>query len=137
MIRTYSELIRIPTFEQRFEYLKLRGQIGNETFGPERYLNQQLYSSKVWRSVRQKVIIRDNAFDLGVEDYEIFDKVIIHHMNPITIDDVINRDPKIFNPEFLICVSDTTHRAIHYGDRRLLPKVTLSRQPNDTTPWKL
>lgn len=136
MIRTYSELIRLPTFEERFEYLKLRGQIGYETFGAERYLNQELYRSKLWRSVRNKVIIRDGSFDLGIEDYEIFDKVIIHHMNPITIEDVINRDPKIFNPEFLICVSDRTHRAIHYGDRKLLPKVTMERSRNDTCPWK-
>lgn len=136
MIRTYSELVRLPTFEERFEYLKLRGQVGYETFGPERYLNQELYRSKLWRSIRNKVIIRDESFDLGIEDYEIFDKVIIHHMNPITVEDVINRDPKIFNPEFLICVSDRTHRAIHYGDRKLLPKVAMERSKNDTCPWK-
>lgn len=136
MFRRYSELIKLPTFEERFEYLKLRGKIGEETFGPERYLNQQLYSSNIWRSTKQKVIIRDNAFDLGIKDYEIFGKIVVHHINPITIDDVINRNPIIFNLENLICVSDATHRAIHYGDRKLLPRVVLSRQPNDTTPWK-
>lgn len=136
MIRTYSELITFPTFEQRFEYLKLRGKVGESTFGPERYLNQVLYSSNAWQAVRRKVIIRDNSFDLGIEDYEIFDKPVIHHMNPITVEDIVNRNPKIFDPEFLICVSDRTHRAIHYGDKKLLPKVVMQRMPDDTTLWK-
>lgn len=136
MIRTYSELIRIPTFDERFEYLKLGGVIGHKTFGTERYLNQVIYRSPQWKQARNTVIIRDNSFDLGVEDYEIFDKVIVHHMNPITVEEAFNWDPKIFDPEFLITVSDRTHRAITYGDKKLLPRVVMSRSQNDTCPWK-
>lgn len=136
MIRTYSELITIPTFEERFEYLKLSGSIGDSTFGFERYLNQILYRSKEWKHVRDYVIFRDNGCDLGIEDRLIGGRIIVHHMNPISIKDVENRDKKIFNPEYLICVSHITHNALHYGDENLLIKDYVERSPNDTSPWK-
>lgn len=137
MIKTYSELIKLPTFEERFEYLKLKGKVGFETFGYDRYLNQNFYKSSLWRSVRNRVINRDMGRDLGVEGYEIYGKIIIHHMNPITVDDIEESSIYLMNPEYLICVSNDTHQAIHYGDRNLLAERNIvERFPNDTCPWK-
>lgn len=135
-IRTYSELKRLKSFEERFDYLKLDGSVGQTTFGFDRYLNQMLYQSKRWRQVRDKVIMRDNGCDLGIEGYEIHDQIIIHHLNPISIDDILEENDDIFNMEFLISTSKRTHNAIHYGDESLLPKGPIERQPNDTCPWK-
>ena len=136
-IRTYSELIKLPTFEERFEYLKLKGNVGVETFGYDRYLNQNFYKSSLWRSIRNKVILRDMGCDLGVKGYEIYGKIIIHHMNPITADDIEESSTYLMNPEYLICVSNDTHQAIHYGDRNLLQERTfVERKPNDTCPWR-
>ena len=138
IIRTYSELIKIPTFEERFEYLKLKGFVGNETFGYDRYLNQNFYKSSQWRSTRNKVIARDMGCDLGCEGHEIYGKVIIHHMNPITVSDIVDVTEYLMNPEYLICVSYDTHQAIHYGDRNLLQERTfVERKPYDTCPWKM
>ena len=135
--RCYSELITLPTFKERFEYLKLGGRVGKDTFGFDRYLNQQLYQrNSKWKSARDKVIIRDNGCDLGVEGHEIFGKIIVHHMNPITMDDIINERDWIFDPEFLICTIHNTHNAIHYGDESLLIDAPIERRPNDTCPWK-
>lgn len=133
---TYSELKRFQTFEERFEYAKLGGTVGESTFGFDRYLNQALYTSSEWRSLRNKVIIRDNGCDLGVDGHDIGKYIIVHHMNPITIEDLDERNEDIFNPEFLICVSRNTHNAIHFGDESLLPKGPVERRPNDTCPWK-
>ena len=136
-IRTYSELITLPTYLERFNYLKLSGQVGVDTFGFDRHLNQKLYQrSQRWRDVRDRVIIRDNGCDLGVEGYEIYGKIIVHHMNPITIDDILNDRDWIYDPEFLICTVHNTHNAIHYGDEDLLVKAPIERTPNDTCPWK-
>lgn len=136
-IRTYSELITLPTFEDRYEYLKLNGKIGEETFGFDRYINQQLYQrSQKWKSVRDKVIIRDNGYDLSMEGYEIWGKIIIHHMNPITIEDIERESDFVFNPEYLISTSLNTHNAIHYGDENLLIKAPIERTKYDTCPWR-
>lgn len=135
-IRRYSELILLPSFEERFEYLKLGGEVGAETFGFDRYQNQAFYNSQEWKSVRDKVIIRDNGCDLGVVGREIGGRVIIHHMNPITVEDIQFTTDILLNPEFLICVSHETHNAIHYSDAELLPKDFIPRSPNDTCPWK-
>ena len=136
-IRTYSELIRLPTFEDRYEYLNLNGKIGEETFGFDRYINQQLYQrSQKWKSVRDKVIIRDNGCDLSMEGYEIWGKIIIHHMNPITIEDIERESDFVFNPEYLISTSLNTHNAIHYGDENLLIKAPIERTKYDTCPWR-
>ena len=136
-IRTYSELITLPTFEDRYEYLKLNGKIGEETFGFDRYINQQLYQrSQKWKSVRDKVIIRDNGCDLSMEGYEIWGKIIIHHMNPITIEDIERESDFVFNPEYLISTSLNTHNAIHYGDENLLIKAPIERTKYDTCPWR-
>ena len=136
-IRTYSELITLPTFEDRYEYLKLNGKIGEETFGFDRYINQQLYQrSQKWKSVRDKVIIRDNGCDLSMEGYEIWGKIIIHHMNPITIEDIEKESDFVFNPEYLISTSLNTHNAIHYGDENLLIKAPIERTKYDTCPWR-
>lgn len=136
-IRTYTELIKIPTFEERFEYLKLNGAVGNQTFGYDRYLNQNFYKSSMWRQLRHKIILRDMGCDLGVEGYEIYGKVIIHHMNPITANDIEESSIYLMNPEYLICVSNETHQAIHYGDKSLLREMeVVERRPNDTSPWK-
>lgn len=134
--RTYTELSRLKTFKERYEYLKLSGRVGQSTFGYDRYLNQILYKSPKWRKARDAVIIRDNGCDLGVEGYEIYDKIIVHHMNPITVEDIENENKDIFNPEFLISSSDITHKAIHYGDEDLLPKLPIERRPGDTIPWR-
>lgn len=135
-IKTYSELITLPTFEERFEYLQLKGIVGQETFGFDRYLNQILYSSKEWKSLRNKIIVRDNGCDLALDGFEIHGRILIHHINPITIDDVIKRREMIFDPENLICVTHNTHNAIHYGDKSLLITGPIKRRANDTCPWK-
>lgn len=135
LIRSYSKLIRLKTFEERFHYLKLAGVVGESTFGFDRYLNQAFYRSKKWRSSRDKVIIRDNGCDLGVDDRIIFDHIVIHHMNPITIDDIESANESIFDPEFLICTTSITHRAIHFGDENQLTKLPRERRPGDTKLW--
>ena len=135
-MRTYSELSKLKTFKERFEYLKLDGLIGEETFGWDRYLNQVFYKSPEWRSTRDKIIVRDNGRDLGVEGYDIFGKIIIHHMNPMSLGDIANRNPDIFNPEYLICVSHGTQNAIHYGDENQLNLGPIERTANDTCPWR-
>lgn len=135
-IRTYSELIQIPTFEGRFEYLKLGGKVGEETFGFDRYLNQMLYKLPEWKSVRNKVIVRDKGCDLAMPDREICGIVLIHHMNPITVDDILNRMEYVLNMEYLICTILNTHNAIHYGDSELLYKGPIIRTKNDTCPWR-
>ena len=135
-IKTYSELITIPTFEERFEYLKLDGQVGVETFGFNRYLNQALYKSDEWLSIRDYVITRDNGCDLGMEGYEIYGRILIHHINPITKDDIIQRSRILLDPENLITTVKRTHDAIHYGDSNLLMKAPIERRKNDTCPWR-
>lgn len=135
-IRTYSELIKLKTFEERFEYLKIGGRVGEETFGFDRYLNQMLYTMPEWKKVRREVIIRDGGYDLGVKDYDIVGKVFVHHMNPITVDDIIYRLDYVLNPEYLISSSMSTHNAIHYGDENLLPQPPIERSKNDTCPWR-
>lgn len=137
MIRTYSELIKLPSFEERYEYLRLQGVVGEDTFGFDRYLNQSLYSSEEWKRCRRLIIIRDGGLDLGCDGYEIRGRILIHHLNPITLNDIINRNPIIFDPENLICTSHNTHNAIHYGDKNLLLMATpIIRTKNDTCPWK-
>ena len=138
IIKTYSELITIPTFEGRFEYLRLNGQVGEVTFGSKRYLNQILYKTDKWLSTRDKIIIRDNGCDLGIQDREIKRplKVLVHHINPITIEDVLNGDPKVFDPENLITIMHMTHEAVHYGNEDLLIKDPVERFKNDTCPWR-
>lgn len=121
----------------RYEYLRLGGVVGDATFGFDRYLNQLLYASDKWRRLRNEIIIRDNGCDLGVEGYDLHDKIIVHHMNPLTLEEVKAVSDDIFNPEYLICVSHQTHNAIHFGDKNLLPKTFVERRPNDTCPWKL
>lgn len=135
-IRTYSELITIPTFEERFEYLRLDGRVGEETFGFDRYLNQVFYKSKEWLRVRDYVITRDNGCDLGMEGHEIYGKVLVHHMNPISKEDILKRSDWLLNPEYLISTIKNTHDAIHYGDSSLLITAPVERRPNDTCPWK-
>lgn len=137
IIRTYSELITLPTFEERFEYLKLGGKVGRETFGFDRYLNQILYKLPEWRSTRDIVIVRDNGCDLGIPGREIYGKILVHHMNPITVEDILNRNPDIFDPEYLISTIKNTHDAIHYSDESLLIKDPIERSKNDTCPWRL
>lgn len=135
-IKTYSELIEFPTFEERFRYLRLKGRVGKDTFGFDRYLNQRFYRSAEWRRIRDLVIVRDNGCDLGMIDRMIPGKILIHHMNPITERDILNMTDALMNPEFLICVSHQTHNAIHYGDEDLLIPTIIERTPNDTCPWK-
>ena len=136
MIRTYSELIKLKTFKDRFEYLKLDGIVGEETFGFDRYMNQIFYKSREWTSVRRSVIIRDNGCDLGVEGYEIHGKILIHHMNPINLSDIVYKTDELLNPDYLITTVLSTHNAIHYGDASLLPVLPIERRANDTCPWK-
>ena len=136
-IRTYSELIQLPTFEERFRYLRLKGSVGKETFGFDRYLNQNFYRSSAWKRVRDQVIVRDNGCDLGIDDRIIYGKILIHHMNPINDEDILNMTDILLNPEYLICVTLDTHNAIHYGDDDLLIKEPVARFKNDTCPWKL
>jgi len=135
-IRSYRELRRILTFEERFKYLSLKGSVGESTFGFDRYLNQNLYRSREWKRTRYIVIERDQACDLGIAGYEIEIQILIHHMNPISIEDIESGNPDIFDPEFLICTTYNTHRAIHFGDESLLPKPPIVRRPNDTTLWR-
>ena len=135
-MRTYTELCKRSTFMDRFEYLKLNGMIGEDTFGFDRYLNQIFYRSSEWRKVRNFVIVRDNGNDLGLPGFAIGGKILIHHMNPINVHDVLQRNEDILNPEYLICVSQLTHQAIHYGNIDLLPAEPVERTPNDTCPWK-
>jgi hypothetical protein len=135
-IRTYSELRRIPTFLERYNYLRLKGGVGESTFGFDRYLNQMLYRSRRWLRIRDEVIIRDEACDLGVYGYSITGQIIIHHINPITPEDIEYATDNVFNKEFLICTTSHTHLAIHYGDESLLPKPPIVRRPGDTTPWR-
>ena len=136
IVRTYSELIKIPTFEERFKYLQLSGFVGKETFGFDRYLNQNFYRSAEWKRIRDQVIVRDNGCDLGIEDRTIAGKILIHHMNPINNKDILNMTDILLNPEYLICVSHITHNAIHYGNEDLLIKDPVVRFKNDTCPWK-
>lgn len=135
-IKSYSELITIPTFEERFEYLKLDGQVGIETFGFNRYLNQAFYKSDEWLSIRDYVITRDNGCDLGVTGYEIYGRILIHHINPITKEDIIHRSKFLLDPDNLITTIKRTHDAIHYGDSNLLIKAPIERRKNDTCPWR-
>lgn len=136
-MRNYRELSRLKTFDKRFEYLKLGGIVGEATFGFERYLNQMLYNSSEWRRLRNRIIVRDNGCDLGLEGYEIHGTIIVHHMNPINADDLKSFSEDVFNPENLICVSLDTHNAIHYGDKSLIPQMPVERRPGDTCPWKV
>lgn len=136
MILSYSELITLPTFQERYQYLRQSGIVAEETFGSHRYLNQAYYKSPEWRRARNHVIIRDNGCDLGMEGFEIHDRVYVHHINPITEDDILDRSPVLFDPENLICVSFNTHQAIHYGDESMLPINYFSqREPGDTKLW--
>ena len=135
-IKSYTELSKLKTFNDRFNYLKLDGVVGEETFGYDRILNQVLYKSAKWRKVRDKVLIRDNGNDLGIEGHQINGRAIIHHMNPITVDDVLKEREWIFDPEYLITVSDLTHKAIHYSNENILPKEPVERVQNDTCLWK-
>lgn len=134
--RTYSELMKLEAFIERYRYLRIGGAIGEETFGFDRYLNQVLYKSDEWKRFRNRIILRDNGCDLACEGYEIVGKILIHHINPITVEDVIRRDPKIFDEENVIATSLNTHNAIHYGDEGLLATEPIVRRPNDTCPWR-
>lgn len=135
MTRCYSELRHFKTFEERYRYLVLRNQVGQSTFGFDRYINQQFYRSSEWRRLRRDIIVRDDACDLGINGFEINDRIIIHHMNPMLLDDIVNGGDTVLDPEFLICVSHKTHNAIHYGDESQLPRKLVSRRPNDTLLW--
>lgn len=135
-IKTYSELIKFKTFEERFDYLKIDGCVGEETFGSDRYINQMLYKMPEWRATRRKVVVRDKGYDLGVEGYDIVGKVMVHHINPITVDDIINRLDYVLDPEYLISSSFMTHQAMHYGSDDLLPEAPIERTKNDTCPWR-
>lgn len=136
IIKTYSELIKLKTFEERYEYLRLGGIVGKETFGFDRYLNQTFYKTDEWLSIRDHVIVRDNGCDLGIEGREIHSRILVHHMNPITKEDILSRSEYLLNPEYLICTIKSTHDAIHYGDESLLIKMPVERRKNDTCPWK-
>ena len=136
MIRTYSNLIQIPSFEERYRYLKLSGKVGATTFGMERYLNQFFYNTDEWKQIRRHVILRDYGCDLAVRDREIMGLIFVHHMNPITKEDIVRRSNFLLDPEYLVCVSKNTHDAIHYGDESLLLLPFIERRPNDTCPWK-
>lgn len=136
-IKTYSELITLPTFEERYKYLRLDGEVGKETFGFDRWLNQVFYNSKEWKTFRRDMIVRDMGCDLGIRDREIVGSIMIHHINPISLDDIINRRIEILmNPDNSICTSLATHNAIHYGDENLLVKEPIERRKNDTCPWR-
>lgn len=135
-IRTYSELILLQTFEERFKYLQLNGRVGDDTFGFDRYINQNFYRSAEWKRIRDQIIIRDNGCDLAFEGYEIYGRILIHHMNPITISDIKFSTEYLMNPEYLICVTHNTHNAIHYGDEKQIITGPIVRTKNDTCPWK-
>ena len=134
--RSYSELIHLKTFEERFNYLKLDGSVGFSTFGYDRYLNQQFYTSSEWKRIRDVVIIRDHGCDLGIEGYEIYGSFVIHHMNPITVENFEKYYEEMLKPEFLIATTDATHKAIHYSNSNILPSSPIIRKRNDTCPWK-
>lgn len=135
-MKTYSELILLPTYKERYEYLKLDGVVGVDTFGFDRYLNQVFYRSREWKRIRDEVIVRDNGCDLGVPGYEIYGRVLIHHMNPISPEDILKRSDILMNPEYLISVTHQTHNAIHYGDENQIITGPIIRTPGDTCPWK-
>ena len=135
-IRTYSELIQLPTFEERFRYLQMNGQVGEDTFGFDRYINQRFYRSKEWLQVRDYVIVRDKGCDLGVEGYEIYGRILIHHLNPISLRDITELSDFLLNPEYLISTTHLTHNAIHYGDESILMTAPIERSKNDTCPWR-
>lgn len=137
MIRTYKDLSMLKTFKERYEYLKLSdGMVGADTFGYDRYLNQLFYQTKEWKHLRDQLIIRDNGCDLGVDGYDIYGRIIVHHMNPITKTDILDRTDYLMNPDYLICTTQRTHNAIHYGDENLLLTMPIERTKNDTCPWK-
>jgi hypothetical protein len=136
MNKSYEELVKLKTFKERYRYLKLSGRVGEETFGCDRYLNQVFYRSKEWKDFRNKIIIRDNGCDLGIEGMEIHYKLLIHHINPITKRDILERSPMLMDENNVICVSHNTHEAIHYGDESLLIEEYVPRRPNDTCPWR-
>lgn len=135
IIRSYSEMARHNTFEERFDYLRLYGDVGRSTFGFDRHINQRFYKSREWKRARDFVITRDNGCDLGVPGYEIHENILIHHLNPMTVNDVVHGEDWIFNPEYLITTTQRTHNAIHYGDASLLAKVVVPRAPGDTKLW--
>ena len=135
-LRDYTTLSRLKTFKERFDYLKLNGKVGKETFGFDRMFNQRFYTSAEWKNIRNHVIVRDNGCDLGFEDFPIFGKIYIHHMNPFTLEDLERNASVLLDPEYLICVSFDTHNAIHYGTESLLKKEPAVRKKNDTCPWK-
>jgi hypothetical protein len=135
MTRSYTELSRIVGFDERFDYLKLNGEIGRSTFGFDRYINQKFYTSYEWKRARQQVIFRDDGCDLGVPGYEIYGEILIHHINPMVVDDIIHGEEWIFDPEYLITTTQNTHNAIHFGNDKLLPKVVIARSPHDTKLW--
>lgn len=135
-IKTYSELILLPTFEERFKYLQLNGRVGDDTFGFDRYINQKFYRSAEWKRIRDYIIIRDNGCDLAVDGYEIHGRILIHHMNPITISDIKFSTEYLMNPDYLICATHNTHNAIHYGDEKQIITGPIVRTKNDTCPWK-
>lgn len=137
MSRCYSELSKLKTFEERLEYLKLDGTVGDETFGYDRYLNQQFYRSVEWRRIRNQVIVRDLGCDLGIEGYDIHGRILIHHMNPVGVEDVLHHSQNLVDPEFLIAVSHQTHNAIHYGNTETVTVSPIERTTNDTCPWKM
>ena len=135
MNKNYSELNKLNSFEERFEYLRLYGAVGRSTFGFDRYINQQFYRSKEWKQARDYVIIRDNGCDLGISGYEVFAGVVIHHMNPMDVSDIVHGESWILDPEYLITTTHSTHNAIHFSDVSLLPKTVLKREPGDTKLW--
>lgn len=134
--KSYSEMLQYDNFEDRFNYLKLSGRVGDTTFGSNRTLNQILYKDPEWRRTRDRIILRDQGCDLGISGREIYGPISVHHINPITVEDVVNRAPKVFDPNNLICTADLTHKAIHYSDDSILPKDPIVRSQNDTCPWK-
>lgn len=134
-IRTYSELAMLSTFEERFDYLKLGGAVGHATFGFDRYLNQQFYTSNEWKRARREVIARDNGCDLGIDGYEIHVDILVHHINPMNVEDIVHGEEWLIDPEFLITTTQRTHNAIHYGNNLQVPKVVIARSPGDTTLW--
>lgn len=135
-MKTYSELIQIPSFQERFLYLKLSGAVGQETFGFRRWLNQVFYHSRDWLGFRDRIILRDAGCDLAVKGFEIYEPILIHHLNPITYDDILNRNPCVFDPNNVVCTKLSTHNAIHYGDESLLTQCPVDRAKNDTCPWR-
>lgn len=135
-MKTYAELVSLPTIAERFEYLKFASQVGKETFGSLRYLNQSFYTSTVWKRTRRGVILRDNGCNMAHPDWPIEDAIVIHHINPITLEDLLEERPIIFDPENLVCVSDQLHKWIHYGVMKHLPNLPVSRHPGDTIPWR-